>query len=214
MHQSSPEDLNDKIPSQSVITHSMSIDALEGQPPKHRDRGAAETARFALLGLLLDKPAHGYDLARRFASGSALGDVIHLSLSHLYALLARLERDGLVVGEVQDAGALPQRRVYRLSEFGREAVECWIDEPVSHQRDMRIDFPLKLYMARTFGPERVTGLIERQRAVFHAYIARLQAEEKPANTPEDAAFIDLMRLGRIGRAEAALDWLDHCMSPQ
>jgi PadR family transcriptional regulator AphA len=191
-----------------------SIDVAEGQARAHRDRGAAEPVRFALLGLLLREPAHGYDLARRFGRGSALGDVVHLSASHLYALLSRLERDGLLVGEVREAGGLPQRRVYRLSEMGRTAVEHWIDQPVSHPRDMRIDFPLKLYIARDFGPARVADLIARQRAVFEDYIARLLVEEKPANTDEDAAFIDLMRIGRIGRAEAALDWLAQCTESQ
>ena len=189
----------------------MSIDAPGGRARGHGERGAAEPARFALLGLLLAKPAHGYDLSRRFAPGSALGDVIHLSPSHLYALLARLERDGLVDAEVQDAGAFPQRRVYRLTDAGRQMVERWVDEPVSHPRDMRIDFPLKLYIARDFGSERVARLIARQRAVFEEYIARLEAQEKPDQSPEDAAFLDLMRLGRIGRAQAALEWLDHCM---
>jgi DNA-binding PadR family transcriptional regulator len=192
----------------------MSIDTASGQSSGHRDRGAAEPARFALLGLLLGKPAHGYDLARRFAAGSALGDVIYLGPSHLYALLARLERDGFVAGEVQDGGNLPQRRVYRLTETGREVIEHWIEEPVSHPRDMRIDFPLKLYMARGLGKERVAELIERQRAVFRAYIAQLQAVGKADDASEDSAFIDLMRLGRIGRAQAALDWLDLCTGTQ
>jgi DNA-binding PadR family transcriptional regulator len=192
----------------------MSINALEGGERSHRDRGSAEPARFALLGLLFDKPAHGYDLSRHFSPTSALGDVIHLSPSHLYALLARLERDGLIVGEVHDAGNHPQRRVYRLTDAGQEAVQRWIDEPVSHPRDMRIDFPLKLYIARDFGADRMAELIERQRAVFQEYIARLQDEEKPAETEDDAAFLNLMRIGRIGRAQAALDWLSHCMEPR
>lgn len=189
----------------------MSINAVTNRARLHGDRGSAEPARFALLGLLLHKPAHGYDLSRRFASTSALGDVIHLSASHLYALLARLERDELIAGEVQDAGNYPQRRVYRLTDAGREAVRQWIDEPVSHPRDMRIDFPLKLYIARQLGSARAAELVDRQRAIFQEYIARLQAEEKPTDAADDAAFLKLMRFGRIGRAQAALDWLDRCM---
>jgi DNA-binding PadR family transcriptional regulator len=192
----------------------MSIDAWEGRDRSHRDRGSAEPARFALLGLLLEKPAHGYDLSRRFAPTSALGDIIHLSPSHLYALLARLERDGLITGEVQDAGNHPQRRVYHLTSAGREAIQRWIDHPVTHPRDMRLDFPLKLYIARSFGAARVEELVDRQRAVFRDYIARLQGEDKPADSVDDAAFLDLMRMGRIGRAQAALDWLNHCLDPE
>jgi DNA-binding PadR family transcriptional regulator len=191
----------------------VSIDADGARTRAQRDRGAAEPARFVLLGLLLQKPAHGYDLTRHFAPDSALGDVIHLSPSHLYALLARLEGDGLIAGEMQDAGNHPQRRVYHLTAAGEAAVQRWIDEPVSHPRDMRIDFPLKLYIARGFGTERVAELIDRQRAVFRAYIARLESEVKPAATNDDAAFLTLMRIGRIGRAQAALDWLRHCEGP-
>ena len=61
----------------------MSIGATEGPARSNRDRGAAEPGRFALLGLLLDRPAHGYDLSRHFERTAALGDVIHLSASHL-----------------------------------------------------------------------------------------------------------------------------------
>lgn len=192
----------------------VSIDPSETRERTHRDRGSAEPARFALLGLLLEKPAHGYDLSRRFAPNSALGDVIHLSPSHLYALLTRLERDALIAGEVQDAGNHPQRRVYRLTEAGREAVQRWIDDPVSHPRDMRIDFPLKLYIARGSGSQRVEELVDRQRVVFEEYIARLEAEVVPADSGADAAFIRLMRIGRIGRAQAALDWLELCLDPE
>jgi DNA-binding PadR family transcriptional regulator len=177
------------------------------------DRGAAEPARYALLGLLLSGPSHGYDLARQFTADSALGDVIHLSPSHLYALLARLERDELIAGEMQDAGNHPQRRVYHLTRAGEEAIQQWIDEPVSHPRDMRIDFPVKLYIARGSGRDRVAALIARQRAVFQSYIAHLEREAKPVAIDADADFLNLMRIGRIGRAQAALDWLRFCGDP-
>lgn len=205
----------DDIPSQIVNSHTVSIEPSEPRERTHRDRGSAEPARFALLGLLLEKPAHGYDLSRRFAPHSALGDVIHLSPSHLYALLTRLERDDLIAGEMKDAGNHPQRRVYRLTEAGRIAVQHWIDDPVSHPRDMRIDFPLKLYIARRLDQDRVQELVDRQRAVFEEYIARLRHEQAVADPEDDdAAFISLMRLGRIGRAQAALDWLNLCLDPQ
>ena len=175
-----------------------------------QDRGAAEPVRFALLGLLMSGPSHGYDLARQFASGTALGDVVRLSPSHLYALLARLERGGMIVGEQQDVGMRPQRRVFRPTDPGREALLAWVAEPVGHPRDMRIEFPLKLYIARSMGDEHVATLVNRQRDVFHAYVQRLEEQSKGAGVEGDAAFIDLMRAGRIGRARDALAWLDRC----
>jgi len=186
-----------------------------------RPAGAAEPARFALLGLLLGGPQHGYDLARHFVPGSALGEVVRLSPSHLYAILGRMERDGLIAGERQEVGAHPPRHVYHLTASGREAVLRWIDKPVEHPRDMRIDFPLKLYVARQLGPgnpaERLgvaAALVGRQRALFSAYAARLERQAPPSGPAEDAAFIALMRAGRLGRLRAALAWLDGCADLQ
>ncbi len=169
---------------------------------------AAEPTRYALLSLLLDGPCHAYLLAQQFGPRSALGDVVHLSPSHIYALLGRLERDGLVEGERQESGARPPRRVYQLSADGRAAVDCWIDEPVLRPRDMHLDFPLKLYAARRLDPARAASLIQRQRDVFVVYLDSLEHE---APSPDvDADFIALMREGRIARTRAALQWLDRC----
>jgi DNA-binding PadR family transcriptional regulator len=170
----------------------------------------AEPARHALLGLLLDGPRHGYDLARHFAPGTALGDVMHLGASHLYALLARLERDGLVTAEIQAAGARPNRRVYSLTEAGRAAAQRWIDEPVARPRDALLDFPLKFYLALRLDPARAAALLENQRALFSAYVQRLEEEGRQPGAGDDAAFIALVRQGRIARTRAILEWLSLC----
>lgn len=174
------------------------------------ERGAAGATRHALLGLLLQRPAHGYDLARRFEAPAALAEIVHLTPSHLYALLGRLERDDAIAGEHQDAGTRPQRRVYRLTPAGRAAVQAWLAEPVGHPRDMRIEFPLKLYIAHAIDPAQARRLADRQREVFLAYIARLRVEPAAGGNDFERAYVDLMRQGRIGRAQAALAWLEAC----
>lgn len=177
-------------------------------------QGAAEPVRFALLGLLIEGPRHGYDLARSFAVGCALAEIVRLSPSHLYALLGRLERDGLITGHREEVSAYPPRRVYELSDAGKEAISRWIDQPVEHPRDMRIEFPLKLYLARRLDPDRAAALVARQRTLFSSYVARLEREPLPHGPEGDEEFIALMREGRIGRLRAALSWLDRCSQAQ
>ena len=143
--------------------------------PTRRPVDAADPARHVLLGLLLEGPSHGYDLARAFAPGTTLGGVVHLSPSHLYALLARLERDTLITGEQEAHGARPARRVYTLTSAGRETVQHWMDEPVPRPRDVLLDFPLKLYFASRLDPARAVRLIDSQRALFDTYLQELQA---------------------------------------
>jgi DNA-binding PadR family transcriptional regulator len=175
-----------------------------------RPLAAAEPARYALLGLLIDGPRHGYDLARFFAPGSALGAIVRLSASQLYALLNRLEQDELIAGHREDAGSHPPRRVYRIEPAGRDAVLDWVSDPVTHPREMLIEFPVKLYLARRLGAHILTPLIDRQRALFSQHLERHGAEIVPADNSADAAFVALVHEGRMGRVRAALEWLDRC----
>jgi DNA-binding PadR family transcriptional regulator len=171
---------------------------------------AARPARYALLGLLLQGPRHGYDLTRSFAPGTPLGATIHLGVSHLYALLARLEHDGLIVGESLEQDLLPPRRVFQLTEAGRAAILRWLDEPVPRPREVLLDFPLKLYLAQRHDPSHAASLIARQRALFVDFLTELEQEQAAPALDLDTLYLSLLRDARILRIQATLTWLDHC----
>ena len=65
-------------------------------PRRSHQLGAAD---YALLGLLMLGPRHGYELAPYFATDGTLGLVCTLGVSRLYALLHALEELGLVHAE-------------------------------------------------------------------------------------------------------------------
>ncbi|MGH2346186.1 MAG: PadR family transcriptional regulator [Chloroflexota bacterium] len=171
---------------------------------------AAPPARHALLGLLLEGPCHGYDLIRAFAPSMPLGSTIHLGASHVYALLARLERAGLVVGEEQQQETHPPRRVFRITEAGRENILRWLDAPVTRPREVLLDFPLKLYLAQRLDPARARVLVARQRALFATLLSDMESEEPPTTADADGAFLSLLHEGRVIRTRATLEWLDRC----
>ena len=50
--------------------------------------------RFGILGLLAEKPLHGYEVKTRFES--LLGGTWEVNIGQIYSTLQRLERDGLV----------------------------------------------------------------------------------------------------------------------
>jgi DNA-binding PadR family transcriptional regulator len=179
-------------------------------PLTRRPVDAAGPARYALLGLLAEGPRHGYDLIRAFAPSTPLGSTIHLGTSHLYALLTRLEKDGLIAGEEQSQDGHPPRHIFHITESGHEAVLAWLDEPVARPRDVLLDLPLKLYLAQRLDPNRTKGLIARQRTLFSEFLRALEAEELPVADPLDDVFLALLREARIARTRATLEWLDRC----
>jgi DNA-binding PadR family transcriptional regulator len=117
----------------------------------------------AVLALLADKPAHGYELKSSFeqAVGEQWGG---LNIGHLYQILDRLSRDGLIESERQPQPVKPDRLVHRLTPAGRAELDRWLAEPSPRVRGYRDDFFLKLMAAAQAGdPAALAGVIGRQR---------------------------------------------------
>jgi DNA-binding PadR family transcriptional regulator len=120
--------------------------------------------RHAVLALLADKPAHGYELKSSFeqAVGEQWGG---LNIGHLYQIIDRLSRDGLIESERQPQPVKPDRVVHHLTAAGRAELEHWLAEPAARTRGYRDDFFLKLMAAVQSGDlAKVGGVLRRQRA--------------------------------------------------
>src|SRR6202142_3133584 len=117
----------------------------------------------AVLALLADKPAHGYELKSSFEQ--AVGDQWGgLNIGHVYQILDRLSRDGLIESERQPQQVKPDRVVHHLTDAGRVELERWLSEPSPRQRGYRDDFFLKLMAAVQTGEEQaLDGVLSRQR---------------------------------------------------
>jgi DNA-binding PadR family transcriptional regulator len=117
----------------------------------------------AVLALLADKPAHGYELKTSFeqAVGEQWGG---LNIGHLYQVLDRLARDGLIESERQPQAVKPDRLVHRLTPAGRAELDRWLAEPSVRAHGYRDDFFLKVIAAARSGdPATLTGVLQRQR---------------------------------------------------
>jgi DNA-binding PadR family transcriptional regulator len=118
----------------------------------------------AVLALLAAKPAHGYELKSSFeqAVGEQWGG---LNIGHLYQILDRLARDGLIESQRQPQPVKPDRVVHSLTPAGRAELDRWLGEPSSRARGYRDDFFLKVMAAAQAGdPATLGGVLSRQRA--------------------------------------------------
>jgi DNA-binding PadR family transcriptional regulator len=82
-------------------------------PPRGGRRARRGDVRTAVLALLEEKPAHGYDLIRELEERS--GGMWQPSPGSVYPTLQLLEDQGLVTGEESDG-----KRVYSITDAGRE----------------------------------------------------------------------------------------------
>jgi PadR family transcriptional regulator, regulatory protein AphA len=162
----------------------------------------------ALLGLLHDKPMHGYELYQQVREPAGLWLIWRMKQSQLYALLARLEEEGYLVTELQPQATRPPRKIFHLTAAGLQAYQAWLASPVTHGRSMRQEFLAKLYCARQAGDETARQLIQRQRAECE-YWRTLQVAQCKAQD-ESPTFAALVLSFRTHQIEALLVWLDAC----
>jgi len=80
--------------------------------------------RHALLGLLAEKPASGYDLLKQFETSLAM--VWPAKQSQVYGELAKLSEGGLI--EITETGAR-NRREYGITDAGRAELRNWLTDP-------------------------------------------------------------------------------------
>jgi PadR family transcriptional regulator AphA len=171
-------------------------------PRRSHQLGAAD---YALLGLLMLGPRHGYELAPYFASDGTLGLVCTLGVSRLYALLHALEELGLVHAESSVVSGGPPRKVFSLTPDGEAAFQQWLDRPIRQLRLIRQDFLLKLFFSRQLPGHDPSTLIERQIAACQAVADDLATR---AATEASASFAALVYESRLAMARATIAWLE------
>ena len=100
----------------------------------------------AVLALLDDGPSYGYELKASFeeAVGPQWGP---FNIGHLYQVLGRLDRDGLVRSRRDPQPARPERVVYEITPAGRAELADWLGRPAERSGGFRDDLFLKILAA-------------------------------------------------------------------
>lgn len=183
--------------------------------------------RYAILGYLSSAPGSGYDLAQQLNGG--LGWFWSASHSQIYPELKRLEAEGLIEGEPTTVGEKLEKRVYSISQAGREELVDWAsDEP--RYRPNRDPERLQLIFSdladvdvvrshlqahrQHFADRRTRLLAMRQRIISrqHTRVERRLRELGDGAADLSLLLRDLAYSGDIERAELEIAWADDAIA--
>ncbi len=118
--------------------------------PVGRQMPASQTehlslTEYAVLGLLVEGPSHGFELSKLMAPDGPVGRIVSVRRPLTYRALERLVTLGLVARGPEQAGSGgPRRTLHRVTPRGRHRLRRWLEQPVEHIRDLRLAFQLKL----------------------------------------------------------------------
>jgi len=156
------------------------------------------SVRHATLGLLAQRPRHGYELRAAFEAVAGGEENWDVKPAQIYTTLARLEKSGLVEEDSVEKDAGPEKRIYAITAAGRATLLEWFASGVEreHQRD---EFFIKLMLSLVSGEANPRKLYQELHAVT--------AQRDRSDPKTELGKILLLEKAAM-HLEADLRWLD------
>jgi len=155
------------------------------------------------LSVLYEGEATGYDIRRHFSEGEA-ALFADASIGAIYPALAKLEAKGLVDFVNQEQIGKPNRKIYHITEAGREAFLAALREPLSKDK-CQSSFLYFLRFAHLAPPDIVVTHMEVRRRQLAQEVDRLEKFLlRPTNNPQGRWVLEY-GLAMIKAKQANLD---------
>ncbi|MFC0215525.1 PadR family transcriptional regulator [Paenibacillus chartarius] len=170
--------------------------------------------RYAMLTLLAREPLSGYDIKQQM--NSRMGPFWKAGSNQIYPELAKMEEAGLVaLHEIEHNEYRPARKVYRITESGKEELIRWTMEPTEPET-IKDEFLLKAYNSWLIDFEKMIPRLEEKKkehegklAIYVDKVNELNRIVDPSN-PRDpiASSISVVEFG-IEYEKLYIQWCDH-----
>jgi len=129
----------------------------------------------AVLICLSERPMHPYEVATTLRQRQK-HESVRLNYGSLYAVVASLEKRGLIVPrETKRAGRLPERTVYDLTDAGRIEAHDWLTDLLSTPVKDFTSFEAALSFLPALPPDDVVDLLNERARRLEAELAQAAA---------------------------------------
>ena len=166
--------------------------------------------RHFILGLLNRQPMSGYDIKRFLKSLSWLID--SPSFGSLYPALHALLENDLVTVEVVSRQDKPPRKIYSITEAGRQVLQEWLGQPIGSGVSLKA-FLMRLVLASNLSQAGLVAYLEQRRTQVAAHQLDLEQTAGVMDEGMDLGERLALEYG-LAVAAAELDWLDSTLAQQ
>lgn len=157
-----------------------------------------------ILGLLNRQPMSGYDIKRFLKSLSWL--VGSPSFGSLYPTLHTLLEDHMVTVEIVPRQDKPPRKIYSITETGRQALQEWVDQPVTPGASLKA-FLMRLILAGNLSQAGLIAYLQQRRTQVAAHQHAIEQTAQMMDAGLDLGERLALDYG-LAVAGAELAWLD------
>ena len=173
--------------------------------------------KHALLGILSYHEMTGYEVKQFF--DSSVQHFWNAELSQIYPTLKTLEEGGFVAKRVELQENRPNRKVYELTETGREEFLRWLRSPAP-PADLRDPFLIRIFFGVQAPVEDVLIILRRQMEEQQKVLGfsetvlrdRIRESAKDAHHgPKNSLYWTLTLELAVAYRRAYIDWCEHSM---
>lgn len=133
-----------------------------------------------LLGLLAIEPMSGYDLGRTIRQ--SVGHFWNESYGQIYPNLRKLANKGFVSCKNERQKGKPDRRIYSITEKGRERLATWLAVPPQPEIP-RNELLLKLFFGTQVPTQTLIGYVQQMANERQAMLELLEKTERDEIDP-------------------------------
>jgi PadR family transcriptional regulator AphA len=174
-------------------------------PTQTKTLTLTEAAVLALLSV--EGERSGYELTK--SAAKSVGHVWAPARSHLYAVIARLARDGLASARKVVQNDRPDKQLYRITPAGKRALEIWLDHVDGDDADA---FHLKVFYGGLMTRAKLIEHVEAYRDGVHERLERFDGiAETNTNRGHDYYHRLMLDYG-YAQARASLAWADEILA--
>jgi len=160
--------------------------------------------RYAVLGVLLEGPASGYEIKSMMQRSTAY--FWRESDSTIYPMLKRLASEGAVCSEANYVGK-KRREIYSITDPGRSEFAHWLEGPTTSETP-RNEFLLKLFFASdpTQAQRLFQERLEKSVGQYEQYEEIEKRLEEAEDSPRRAIRLKSLRYG-MAQLALEIEWL-------
>jgi DNA-binding PadR family transcriptional regulator len=127
-----------------------------------------------LLGLLLDRPMHGYELYQQIQT-EGIDDWFNISAAGVYYSLRKLRDQGLVAESQQRTGGSTRKSIYRLTDDGRTNFFAAMEMELASRDQACLEYDLVIYLLNRLPWQRALPRLEERRSFLGEQIDQVRA---------------------------------------
>lgn len=165
-----------------------------------------------ILGYL-EEPASGYDIKQSI--DNSLSHIWAAEASQVYAKLRSMEKEGLLTSVKEKSNRGPDRRVYRRTPEGDDALSAWLEGDPELSNERLAVLAQIHFLCRTRDTKRTTELLQNVRSRFierlEKFEAQSNAEENDKKRKEDELFDKLSLDLSVKTLKARVEWCDEAI---